>query len=279
LRQSADAEFGAACIRLAVKYQFGAGVTKDQDKAIHYYRKGVEWERFSDTPIAPVMLAGIFRERRDFAEALKWDEVAAEKQTKQTRISECLFSLVRDLEHGNPEKRISQDYVKAAKWCRFAAEQGHAYNYAFRLAGFYENGLGVPRDKAEAVRWYRKAAEKGNPEAYYLLGFKFRRGEGVEQDHAEAAECFLRAVNVWLRLVDEWNAHYRKYPQYDLGRYYRDAEGDPARAYGWLQLAADQGHTEAQEEVSALAASMLSSEFKTAQCLYRELEKRYSAKP
>lgn len=31
-----------------------------------------------------------------------------------------------------------------------------------RLGALYENGKGVPRDKASAVKWYRKAAEQGN---------------------------------------------------------------------------------------------------------------------
>ena len=47
---------------------------------------------------------------------------------------------------------------------------------------------------------------------------------------------------------------------------------DPAEAYKWFQLAADQGDALAKEQITPLAASMSPSEFETAQRLYREFK-------
>jgi TPR repeat protein len=45
----------------------------------------------------------------------------------------------------------------------------------------------VPEDHAEAARWYRRAADQGNPDAEFNLGSLYDSGQGVPQDHAEAA--------------------------------------------------------------------------------------------
>ena len=49
------------------------------------------------------------------------------------------------------------------------AEQGDA-TAQFNLGVRYRNGQGVPQDYAEAVRWYRLAAEQGYATAQFFLG-------------------------------------------------------------------------------------------------------------
>lgn len=68
---------------------------------------------------------------------------------------------------------------------RRAAEQGDVVaqvNLGFK----YRDGQGVKRDYAEAAKWYRKAAEQGDAVAQRILGFMYRYGEGVEKDYVEA---------------------------------------------------------------------------------------------
>ena len=50
------------------------------------------------------------------------------------------------------------------KWWRSAAEQGDV-DAQYNLGIMYNNGQGVPENKAEAVNWYRLAAEQGNAPA------------------------------------------------------------------------------------------------------------------
>ena len=45
--------------------------------------------------------------------------------------------------------------------CR-PAVQGHAPAQA-SLAALYDDGLGVPKNKAEAMKWYCRAADGGDP--------------------------------------------------------------------------------------------------------------------
>src|SRR5688500_5435452 len=58
-----------------------------------------------------------------------------------------------------------------------SAEGGNARDM-FRLAVRYDDGDGVPQDRAAAARWYRKAAEAGHPSAMRSLGIMYQLGEG-----------------------------------------------------------------------------------------------------
>jgi len=57
---------------------------------------------------------------------------------------------------------------KHAEKVRKAAEQGDAQAQA-QLGWKYYKGTGVPQNHAEAFAWWRKAAEQGNKSAQYWL--------------------------------------------------------------------------------------------------------------
>jgi TPR repeat protein len=50
----------------------------------------------------------------------------------------------------------------------------------------YANGQGVPQDFVKAVRWCRKAAEQGNDSAQFHLGVMYAYGQGVPRDYVQA---------------------------------------------------------------------------------------------
>ncbi len=58
-------------------------------------------------------------------------------------------------------KGVPTDAVRAAYWCRQAADQGSAYAQC-GLGILYENGDGVPQDDVESNKWYRLAADQGD---------------------------------------------------------------------------------------------------------------------
>ena len=62
------------------------------------------------------------------------------------------------------------DYVTAHRLSHPLAEQGDADAQSL-LGAMYNGGLGVPQDYAEAARWFRFAADQGLAIAQYRLGF------------------------------------------------------------------------------------------------------------
>ena len=59
-------------------------------------------------------------------------------------------------------------------------------------------GQGVVQDHSEAARWLRKAPEQGVAEAQLQLGNLYGTGEGVPKNYAEAYFWFdLAAAGLW----------------------------------------------------------------------------------
>ena len=92
-----------------------------------------------------------------------------------------------------------QDYREAAKWYRFAAEQGDALAQE-SLGVAYVNGQGVAQDYSEAVKWFRLGAEQGNAEAQNNLGAMYAKGRGVTQHYLRAYMWLNLAASSKLRL-------------------------------------------------------------------------------
>ena len=148
----------------------------------------------------------------------------------QYRLGECYF-----IGRGAP-----QNYAKAVKWYRKAAEQGHVkaqvamgdycYNRHIYATGVMDSFRAIlpynDHDKIEAVKWYRKAAEQNYAPAQCNLGSCYDHGDGVTWDKAEAVK--------WYRKAAEQNyapAHYT------LGCCYRDGNGvtkNLVEAYKWF---------------------------------------------
>ena len=94
--------------------------------------------------------------------------------TSQSAMKHCWIAALQEL------------YQDALRLCRPLAEQGDpvAQN---ALAGLYYSGDGVPQDDAEAARWYRFAAEQGHVEAQYNLSLLiYYLGRGAPKDNTQA---------------------------------------------------------------------------------------------
>jgi TPR repeat protein len=97
-----------------------------------------------------------------------------------------------DLDVGS-DRYNAGDFMGAyAKW-RDASDQGDTR--AMRSIGWlYEKGQGVQQNYAEAMRWFRKAADGGDVDAMYRLGNCYADGHGVQQDLAEAKRWWSKAA-------------------------------------------------------------------------------------
>lgn len=71
---------------------------------------------------------------------------------------------------------------------------------ALELGFKYDNGLGVPVDRAKAADFYRQAAEQGNLDGMFYLGQLYARGDGVPLDKAEAYKWWMAADELGLGL-------------------------------------------------------------------------------
>jgi len=108
----------------------------------------------------------------------------------------------------------------------------------------YYKGDGVEQDHVEAAKWFRKSAEAGDADAQFNLGIMYRNGEGVEKDHVEAVKWYRKAAEAGFA-----NA------QFNLGLMYREGEGveqDHVEAVKWYRKAAEAGHATAQNNLGAM---------------------------
>lgn len=88
---------------------------------------------------------------------------------------------------------VSQDYAKAAKYYRKAAELGDG-DAQMRLGYCYTAGKGVEKDYTEAVKWFCKSAEQEYSYAQFNMGWAYEFGQGVEKNLAEAKKWYQKAA-------------------------------------------------------------------------------------
>jgi TPR repeat protein len=108
----------------------------------------------------------------------------------------------------------------------------------FELGVCYYTGEGMPQDHREAARMFRLAADQGHDEAQLYYGVCCARGEGVSQNPSEAARYYRLAADQGYD-----NAQFNLAVCYNNGRGVHQNHETAARYY---RLAADQGHAEAQ---------------------------------
>lgn len=126
------------------------------------------------------------------------------------------------------------------------AKKGDAtaqYNLGVR----YDIGQGVPQDHVEAAKWYRKAAEQGDAYSQYTLGVMYHEGVGVPQDYVEAAK--------WLRKSAEQE---NDFAQHILATMCDEGKGVPkdyVEAARWYRKVAEQGNAHAQYKLGDMYAS------------------------
>jgi len=198
---------------------------------------------------------------RDFAEALKWYQRAAEKGFAPAQFNLGLaHELGRGVAQDEPKafqyyqlaagqgfpaalfnvgnmyatgRGVKQDLFEANLWFKQAADKG-ILEAQFNLGLAYEEGRGVKKDESQAVRWYRQAADRGFARAQYNLGLLLEDGRGVEKNLAAAAALYQQAA-----LAGHAPAMNNLGLMYSQGR--GGLPGDPVLAYAWLSLAVENG--------------------------------------
>lgn len=120
---------------------------------------------------------------------------------------------------------------------RLAAEAGDTYAMN-DLGSCLDRGDGIEQNHAEALKWFDKAAAAGNFVAQLNLARYYRHGIATDRDYAKALYWFGKAAEQNFEVA-----------QNDLGDMYRKGEGidvDYEKALFWFNKAAEQGYFDAQ---------------------------------
>lgn len=137
---------------LALLYEKGTGVTKNQQTALRWFRQSAE-HGYADAQFKMGLIYGKGEGvPQDKTEATRWYSLAASQGNAD---AQCFMGY--RYEHG---KGIAQSYADAWRWYVKAAERGNAsaMNY---LGGMALEGRGVPQNHVEAYKWYNLAASTG----------------------------------------------------------------------------------------------------------------------
>jgi TPR repeat protein len=138
---------------------------------------------------------------------------------------------------------VPDNVVKAEKWYRQAAEQGHVESQR-ELGRMYRWGdndmIGgyVYVDPLKAIKWLKMAAGQGDSIAQLLLGSMYSDGEGVEENDATAIKWFRKSADSGLAEA-----------KYKLGFMHLKGYGteqSDVKAVKWYRSGAEQGHAMSQ---------------------------------
>lgn len=151
-RDAAQGDAGAAN-NLGSMYAEGAGVPKDDSKALKWFQKAAALgDRYAQYNLAVAYERGL-GVPQDSAKALEWYRKSAAQGS-----SEAENSLGLMYAEGNG---VPRDGAKAVEWYRSAAAHGSP-EAELNLGRMYQLGDGAPKDFTTALAWYHKAAAHGN---------------------------------------------------------------------------------------------------------------------
>lgn len=89
----------------------------------------------------------------------------------------------------------SGNYILALAEWEPLADNGDL-NAMYNIALIYDEGLGVPKDKAKAIKWYLEPANRGDIAAQYNLAIIYDYGQGgVKENNKEAVKWYTAAAN------------------------------------------------------------------------------------
>lgn len=235
LGQAAQENHVAATTLLARLYMAGAGVEQDPARAALLFERAAT----RGDATAQFLLGESLRlgqgSPQNHAKAFNWFLAAAEQQSPEAQ-----FALSRAYADG---LGIEPDPAQALRWLEEAATGGlPRAQFTFALALEAGAADAAPAPEA-ALSWYRRAAESGHPDAQRILGTRYLRGDGVEQNSPEGLRWLTAAAE-----AGDAGA------MSNLGWAHATGTGvaaDDAVAFAWYQRAADRGLLRAMVALAA----------------------------
>lgn len=131
-------------------------------------------------------LGSILLNEGEFTDGIYWTKKAARNGSPIAQ-----FNLGRSYMLGYG---VDEDEVEAFNWMLKAAEQGHV-NAQIMTAILYRTEDGpVPADYKKSFGWMQKAAAQNNGTAWYRLAEYYQKGIGTEKDQAKVKDCYYNGA-------------------------------------------------------------------------------------
>ena len=242
-RKLAEEAYGAGCKEAA--YCMGwltrdglAGITKDAEKALDYYKEAAETGDQKIASDACWSIGSLYKNgtgsiEQDYTEAISWYKKIEEISPYHEGDS---YELVAQVYKAQDEGlKADENYKKAYAAFLAAAEQGDIYSMCY-VGVYLKSAYGVEEDYPAAIEWYKKAAEGGNYAAMRNLASNYLNNENNPK---KAEEYYQMAVDAGdITSMDKMGDLY-----YD-GKL-NDGNPDYKLARQWYEKAADLGYSDA----------------------------------
>ena len=183
-------------------------------------------------PNAQFELAGLYARgeegvEQDLALAANWFRSSASQGHAEAQLTIGVYYLLG--------QGVAQDHEEAVRWFRLAGDQDNVF--ALNNLGVIYQGVPEPfqvdqpvrLDHSASVRFFRRAAELGHGVSAINLGVKYRDGDGVDRNPAEAFRWYFHAAQ-----LGEVTALGEVGAMYAAGN---GVEQNDVEAYHWLELA------------------------------------------
>jgi TPR repeat protein len=179
-----------AQVMLGTLYRKGEGVATDPMKAVSWYRVAADrGDAYARNTLGEMFLTG-GAPRRDYGLALMYFRQAARQGLDQAKFNLCGMYY--------REQEISWDYQQVVKKMRMQAHMTNSMA-PYEMAQMYLDGTSPEshvQDYRKAARWFRLAAQQGMPNAQIELGKLYQQGLGVTQDYVAAHMWFNVAASL-----------------------------------------------------------------------------------
>lgn len=152
--------YSKAQFNTGVCYEKGRGVSKDKEKALHYYwQAAVGGHKQAQYRYAKLLLTSKEQQSlEDLNTAINLLEQAAAAGLTKAQV--CLASVYT--------REPVRDGSRSVQYLKMAAESGDDTALLF-LGQCFESGFGVPQNLSTAIEYYKRAAQAGNKQAKSLL--------------------------------------------------------------------------------------------------------------
>ncbi len=221
MRESAKQGYGRALCQLGVYYMKGLFIEKSETLAVYYFNQAIQKGVSEANNYMGVCYELGFGVTSSLEKALLFYEKAAKEGVSEACASyNRLKALVADTSIECPD--LPNDYAE------------DYYNLA---EDYYYGENGRPVDHKEAVKWYKKAAELNHADAQFSLGYCYTHGEGV-------GECAQQAAYWYQKGAENGSAD----AQSSLGECYYNGYGvkqDYGTAIYWFRQGAEQDNSAA----------------------------------
>jgi TPR repeat protein len=118
------------------------------------------------------------------------------------------------------EQREEEGKVRVAFRLMLAAAKLGSIAAQLNVGNYYDDGLGVRRNRAAALYWYKRAYRRGDSSAAHNIGVLWRN----EGNHGRSLYWFSRAV----KMGDEES-------NLDIGKHFLRNENNPKRAIPYFK--------------------------------------------